>query len=442
MHLSRKDRITRRVSAGAITVLALSLAGSASAASLGGSSASQARRVSVLGPWTGADERSFRAVLDEFEAGAPATTAATYESAGEMFGEALLKAIAAGKGPDVAILPNPLLLKRFATRRELRPLAFARSTVAANYAPVWLQVGSVRGNLYGVVFQASNKSTIWYDVKAFRGAGLKTPATFNELLRSARALRAWGTRAYAIAGADGWTLADLFENVYLRQAGAKRYDLLAEHKLRWTDPSVKAALRTMAKILGDRTNIPGGTSGALETDLAQSVSQVFADPPKAAMVIEGDFVAPLITASTNAQPGTDFDVFSFPSIGKSGRVVVGGTDTAIVVLLRSTPASRSLVSYLATARAASVWVKRGDFTSPNRRVGSKLYADAIRQRTATALARAQVFRWDLSELQPAAFGATASQGLPKLFQDFLRNPSSVNGTAAALERAATRAYGK
>jgi alpha-glucoside transport system substrate-binding protein len=441
MQLSRRERIARRTAAAAIAVLALAPAGSASAASLGGSGARQGREVSVVGPWIGVDERSFRAVLDEFETTPPASTV-TYESAAEPFGDTLLKAIAAGKGPDLAILPTPMLLKRLAARRDLRPLAFARSTVAANYAPVWLRVGSVRGNLYGVVFEASNKSTVWYDVKAFRGAGLKPPGTFNELLRSARALRTSGTRAYAIAGADGWTLADLFENVYLRQAGPRRYDLLAEHKLRWTDASVKAALRTMARILGDRTNIPGGTTGALETDLAQSVAQVFSGPPRAAMVIEGDFVAPLITASTNAQPVTDFDVFSFPSIGKSGRVVVGGTDAAIVVLLRSTPASRSLVSYLATARAASVWVKRGGFTSPNRRVGSKLYSDEIRQRTATALARAQVFRWDLSELQPPAFGAVAVQGLPKLFQDFLRKPGNVNGTAAALERAARRAYGK
>ena len=227
-----------------------------------------------MGAWAGADEKSFRAVLDEFETASPGTTA-TYDSAGDALPDTLLKALAAGKGPDVAILPTPLLMNRLAAGHGLRPLSFARSTVAANYAPVWLKVGSVRGNLYGIVFEASNKSTVWYDVKAFRGAGLKSPATFPERLRSARELRSWGTRAYSIAGADGWTLADLFENVYLRQAGAKRYDLLAEHKLRWTDPSVKAALRTTANILGDRTNIAGGTAGAQETDFAEAGAQDF-----------------------------------------------------------------------------------------------------------------------------------------------------------------------
>jgi ABC-type glycerol-3-phosphate transport system substrate-binding protein len=438
--MSNRRKMTRRVAACAIALLALWPAATAAAAKRGPDGApGGARHVSIMGPWAGADEKSFRAVLDEFETASPGTTT-TYDSAGDALPDTLLKALAAGKGPDVAILPTPLLLNRLVAGHGVRPLSFARSTVKANYAPVWLKVGSVRGNLYGVVFEASNKSTVWYEVKAFRAAGLKSPATFPDFLRSARTLRSGGTRAYSIAGADGWTLADLFENVYLRQASAKRYDLLAEHKLRWTDPSVKAALRTTAKILGDRTNIAGGTAGALETDLAQSVSQVFEEaPPKAAMVIEGDFVAPVITASTSAQPGVDFDVFAFPPIGNSGRVVIGGTDSSIVVLIRSTPASRSLVSFLATSRAASIWVKRGGFTSPNRRVSSKLYEDAIRRRVATALARAQIFRWDLSELLPAAFGSTAE---PKIFQDFLRNPSSVNATAAALERAAVQAYKK
>jgi alpha-glucoside transport system substrate-binding protein len=437
--MPQRLKMTRGIAAGAVAFLVLCLCAAAGAANRGpDGSTGGTRRVSVMGAWAGADEKSFRAVLDDFETASPGTTA-TYDSAGDAFPDTLLKALAAGKGPDVAILPTPLLLKRLAARRSLRPLAFARSTVAANYAPVWLRLGSVGRTLYGVVFEASNKSTIWYEVKSFRGADVKAPATFTDLLRSARVLRAWGTRAYSIAGADGWTLADLFENVYLRQAGPKRYDLLAQHKLRWTDPSVKAALRTTAKILGDRTNIAGGTPGALETDFAQSISQVFADnPPKAAMVIEGDFVAPVITASTGAEPGTDYDVFAFPPIGRSGRAVVGGTDAAIVVLLRSTPASRSLVSFLATARAASVWVKRGAFTSPNRRVSPKLYEDAIRRRIATAVARAQTFRWDLSELQPTSFGPVES----KIFQDFLRNPGNVNATAAALERAAAQAYKK
>jgi alpha-glucoside transport system substrate-binding protein len=51
-----------------------------------------------------------------------------------------------------------------------------------------------------------------------------------------------------------------------------------------------------------------------------------------------------------------------------------------------------------------------------------------------------VFRFDLSDLQPASFGGTVGQGEFKLFQDFLKNPSNANGIAKQLESAAAKAY--
>ena len=49
-------------------------------------------------------------------------------------------------------------------------------------------------------------------------------------------------------------------------------------------------------------------------------------------------------------------------------------------------------------------------------------------------------RFDLSDLQPAAFGATAGTGLWQAFQDFLVNPTDVAGAAAAMEAGAASAY--
>ena len=70
------------------------------------------------------------------------------------------------------------------------------------------------------------------------------------------------------------------------------------------------------------------------------------------------------------------------------------------------------------------------------------YKDPLNRKTALALAHAKIFRFDMSDLQPAAFGATTGQGEWKLFQDFLSNPKDVNGAAAKLEAAAKKAYGK
>ena len=43
-----------------------------------------------------------------------------------------------------------------------------------------------RTQLYGLVFKAANKSTVWYNVPAFEDAGVEPPATWDELARRAR----------------------------------------------------------------------------------------------------------------------------------------------------------------------------------------------------------------------------------------------------------------
>ena len=52
-----------------------------------------------------------------------------------------------------------------------------------------------------------------------QGAGVEPPKTWAQLLAAAKTMKASGMPAYSIGGADGWTLTDLFENIYLRTAG-------------------------------------------------------------------------------------------------------------------------------------------------------------------------------------------------------------------------------
>jgi alpha-glucoside transport system substrate-binding protein len=422
-------------------LIAAALLAATVAALVGVSTAGSARHattISVMAVWTGEEQKSFQAVLDAFTKQYDPNVEVKYTSAGDQLPTVLSTAVQGGNPPDVAILPQPGLVKDFVAKGALKPIPFVTPLLKSNFAPVWAQLGKVNGKQYGLIFKGANKSTVWYNVAAFKNAGVKPPATWPALIKAAKTLRASGTKAYSIGGADGWTLTDLFENIYLRQAGPTKYDQLSTHKIKWTDPSVKAALKTMGQILGDTGNVAGGTAGALQTDFPTSVSQVFTSPSKAAMVFEGDFVAGVITSSTKAAPGTGFNVFAFPSIGKSGVAVVGGGDTA--VMFKENAGSRALLQFLASPSAATVWAKRGGFSSPNKRVPASVYPDAITRATATALARAKTFRFDMSDLQPASFGGTVGQGEFKIFQDFLKSPKNVNGIASALEKAAAKAY--
>jgi alpha-glucoside transport system substrate-binding protein len=71
---------------------------------------------------------------------------------------------------------------------------------------------------------------------------------------------------------------------------------------------------------------------------------------------------------------------------------------------------------------------------------ASVYPDATTRATASAIAKAKYVAFDMSDQQPAAFGATVGQGEWGLFQDFLRNPSNIKGVQQKLESAAAAAY--
>jgi len=388
--------------------------------------------------WSGVEQRNFRLVLRAFTR--QSGVSVTYTSAGYSVPAFLQSRLAEGRPPDVAFLPQPGLLRWYAARHLLVPLnRIAGGTVASNYNPVWRRLGSVGNTLYGVWFKAANKSLIWYNEGVFEREGVVPPDHVDGLVSLAHRLARPGVPAFAVGGADGWTLADWFSNLYLRLAGPARYDLLAAHRIPWTDPSVTATLHLLARLLDPRV-IAGGARGALSTSYQASVQEAFAARPAAAMVFEGDFVTGIISGDTHAVLGVDADVFPFPAVGRPGPMEIAGGDAA--VLLRRSPAGDAFIRYLASPQAAAIWAARGGFVAPNINLSLSVYPDPISRFIARALLEAGGnFRFSLSDLTPASFGGTEGQGMRKILQQFLVN-RDVNATAARLEQAAREAYGR
>jgi alpha-glucoside transport system substrate-binding protein len=405
----------------------------------GGPSASRGlrgQRLEVAAVWSGAEQRNFDRVLRAFTDRTGVTV--RYTSAGYSVPVFLRARLAAHRLPDVAFLPQPGLLRMYAARHLLVPLnRIAGTAVASNYNAAWRRLGSVGTTLYGVWFKAADKSLIWYNEDVFERAGLVPPISIDALVLLEHRLAGLGVPAFAVGGADGWTLADWFSNLYLRLAGPGRYDLLAAHRIPWTDPSVTAALRLLARVLRPRV-IAEGARGALRTSYAGSVQETFAPRPAAAMVFEGDFVAGVIAAQTRARLGTDADAFDFPAAGRSAPLVVAGGDAA--VLMRRSAAADALIRFLASPQAAAIWAARGGFVSPNINLSLSVYPEGISRSIARSLVEAgSNFRFSLSDLTPAGFGGTEGRGMRKILQQFLARRNA-GTTAARLEQAARQAY--
>ena len=394
--------------------------------------------IAFTGVWTGDEQKFFQAVIDAFEEKNPDATI-TYTAGGDNIVTVLSTAVEGGNPPEMASIAQPGLMADFAGRDALQPIDFAADAITENFGQSILDVGSVDGTPYGLLFKAANKSTVWYNVASFEEAGVDPPETWDDLLAAAETINQSGLPAYSIGGADGWTLTDLFENIYIRTAGVEKYDQLTTHEIPWTDQSVKDALTEMAKVVGDVDNIAGGQAGALQTDFPTSVSNVFSATPKAAMIAEGDFVPGVAGEANPLEPETGFNVFTFPSINDSEPAVVGGGD--LVVMFEDNPVARAFMEYLTTPEAAEIRAKLGGFSSANKNVDETAYPDPIQRQTAADLASAEIFRFDLSDLQPSEFGGTVGQGLFKLFQDFLKNPDDVDGITTQMEAAAAAAFG-
>ncbi|TJZ56072.1 carbohydrate ABC transporter substrate-binding protein [Streptomyces piniterrae] len=454
---TRHDRSVARATAclAAAAACALALAGCGSGGTKddgsgggrGGSTAPTVKlpkldgqRLQVTAVWTGAERENFGKVLDEFERRTGAKV--DFVPSGDDMAGFVGSKIAGGGPPDVAMLQQVGVLNEFAKKGWLKPLgATAKAQLARNYTKGWRDLGAHEGTPYGVYFKASNKSLVWYNAKAFDDAGVREPKSWRDFLKVAQTVSESGVEPVSVGGSDGWTLTDWFENVYLSQAGPEKYDQLARHEIKWTDPTVKRALTTLGQLFGRKDLLVGGNSGALQTDFPTSVTQAFSggDAPKGAMVSSADFAAANI-AQTKAVVGTDAKVFAFPAVGAESPVVTGGD---VAVALKDGRAAQALLTFLASTDAAKIWAQAGGFISPNKELDQAAYADDVMRKIAKALVAAgDDFRFDMSDQAPAGFGGKPGQGEWKDLQDFLKKPADVAGVQAQLEKDAAKSFGK
>lgn len=391
--------------------------------------------IRVAGVWTGDGQRDFETVLAAFED----LTGASVEffSTGDDIATIVGTQIEGGNPPDIAMLPQPGLLVEFAQRGALHSIEeFAGDLVDANFAPAWRDLGSVDGELYGVWLKAANKSLLWYNADLLEEFGVEPPTTWDEFLAAAQTVYDFGLTPVSVGAGSAWTLTDWFENVYIHVAGPELYDQLTYREIPWTHDSVKEALTRLAEIWQPEW-LSGGMQATLEANHGTGVTRPFADPPAAAFAYGADFSAGGIANETNAELGVTARFVPFPSIDGSPPAVVGGGDVA--VMLRDNEAARALIRYFAMPDSAEVWAPLGGYTSPNQAVDMSVYPTEINRASAQALADAETFRFDMSDLQPSAFGGTPGQGMFGILVEFLQD-LDVDKAATALEEAAAAAH--
>jgi len=362
--------------------------------------------VTVLGTWGGDELTNFQEAVFPFTENTGIGMA--FEGTRDL-AAVLTTRVEAGNPPDIAILPNPGQMYELAEEDALVDISsfMDMDALETNYEDAWRDLASYEDTLYGIFYKVANKSLIWYNPAAFGEAGYEVPADWDGLISLSDQIVADGAAPWAIGfeseAASGWPATDWIEDIMLRTAGPDLYDQWVNHEIPWTDDAVKNAWEVFGEIVRSEDYQYGGTTGTLTTNFGDAPAPLFTDPPGAYMHRQASFITGFFPEGLEA--GVDYDFFPFPSIDEEyGVPVLGGAD--LIVMFNDTPEARKLMEYLATAEPQEIWAARGGgFISPSKAVDLNVYPDELTRKMAEMVVGAEVFRFDASDLMPAAVGS-------------------------------------
>ncbi len=371
-----------------------------------GNAPEEDKTIRIFGAFRGEEAARFDQIVQIFNAQTGYNV--VYEGSPEFETQILLQA-EAGTPPDIAALPQPGLMKNFASKGFIKPLSSdVVSKIDANYAKVWKDLGSSNGKVYGVFHRVNAKSFVWYPKKAFEAKGYKVPATWDELIQLQNMIIADGGIPWSIGfesgGATGWVGTDWLEDIMLRTAGPDAYDKWVTNELAFNSPEVLRAIEYMGDIMLDETKVYGGPINILTTNFGDAVKPLYVNPPQAYLHRQGNFITGFMQEEIQANLEAEVGVFALPSIdSKWGTPVLGGGDQFVV--FTDKPGVSEFMQFLTTWESCAPWASVGGALFPHKKQNFDDYGSSIEREMAKALVNATVFRFDASDLMPAEVGA-------------------------------------
>src|SRR5438093_666257 len=395
--------------------------------------------VNVIGVWADNELDAWNAMVKPFQD--QTGVKVNFEGTRDL-NTVLATRVQAGNPPELAGLPGPGQMLEFAKAGKLIALdnILDMTQMKAQYADAFLKFGQSDGKQVGIFIKAALKGPIWYNPKQFSAKSYTVPKTWDELTALSKKIADSGTTPWCIglesAAASGWPGTDWIEDILIRQAGPDVYDKWVNGTQKWTSAEIKAAFTTFGAIVNDPKMTFGGKNTVLTTNFGDSGNGLFKNPPQCYMHHQASFITDFFVKGTpGIKVGDDFNFFMTPDINSQYAGAVTGAGD-LFGMFKDTPQSRSLIKYLTTPEAQSIWTKRGGALSANKNVTD--YPDKISSDSAKALTAAKVFRFDGSDLMPKEMNDSFWTAI----LDYVKDPSKLDSILANLDTVQTRAYKK
>jgi alpha-glucoside transport system substrate-binding protein len=364
---------------------------------------------SILPP----EQQKFEQAWSQFEKCTGITV--KYEGS-DKFEAQLPTRIAGGSAPDIAFIPQPGLLQKLVSQGGPKAAPEGvTSNVDKYWNAAWKNYGTVDGTFYAAPLGSNMKSLVWYSPSVFKAKGYTIPTTWDDLTKLSDQMVKDGVKPWCggieSGGATGWPATDWLEQVVLRQQGGDVYDQWIAHTVKFDSPQITQAMDTVAKWMKNPAYVNAGF-GDVKT-IATTAFQDAGKPiltGKCGMLQQASFYAAQWDSfKKGAKIAEDGDIFAFylPQMSDSiPTPIVGGGE--FVTAFSDKPEVQAFQTFLSSPEFASEKVKLGGWVSANSGVDLTLYQDPISALSAKYLTDSKAtFRFDASDLMPAAVGAGA-----------------------------------
>lgn len=324
----------------------------------------------------------------------------------------IMQRIQAGDTPDIAMIPQPGVVRDVVDRAETTvPLDDVLDTAALEetMTPGTLEVGAVDGTPYGLLVSMNVKSLVFYNKIAWDKAGYEAPTTIDGLNQLTEQIKADGGTPWCMGiedgGATGWAATDWFEDLVMRYGGADGYNDWVSHEVPFDSEIVRQAAAEFEELLFTEGNVLGGRDAIASTNFGNAANPMFKPEPECWLYKQGSFMTGFFTESAGVEDlDEEVGVFGFPPVEEGGEnPVLGGGDMA--VMMTDDDATATVMEWLADPEIGNEAAPNSSFISPHTTFDTELYPTELTKQMADVAYSSTAFLFDGSDQMPGEVGA-------------------------------------
>ncbi|WP_295830896.1 extracellular solute-binding protein [uncultured Microbacterium sp.] len=413
MGMSQRYRLLAPV--GLLAVGAIALAGCAEGDSGGTSGSGGETTVRISGGITGSEADLLNQSFDQFTKDTGIKVVYTGDKSFE--GNIVTK-VTGGDAPDIAIVPQPGLLKTLIGTGDVKK---ASDTVSKNvdqyWGEDWKSYGSEDGTFYAAPMLANLKGYVWYSPAKFKEWGVEVPKTLDQLMTLTSTIQqktgaAPWCAGFASGDASGWPGTDWIEDMVLRQSGPDVYDQWVANEVKFTDAPIKEAFEATGKILLNPSYVNAGfgdvksINSVAFADVAAKVADGSCPMTHQASFLSSNFLTVKNASGDDVKVAPDGDVYAFllPGVTEGKLAVEGGGE--FVTTFSDDANVQKVAEFMSSPDFANARVKLGGVISANKGADASLASSEFLQEAMKVVQDPNTtLRFDASDLMPATVGS-------------------------------------